>query len=406
MVWLGFGLLAATGCFSPIENIDDDDEETGEPEDTAVVDTDTNDTTDTQDTEPEDTEPDVIIPNFDGDLSTVHTTIKSNSSGIATAYVEVPSGGESFLLTAASTTYGVAVERVRAPSGTTVVDWQSWQGDEKLTNAFYVSSTNTFNYPMLTSDGALATGIYEVDYAVVTSDNFYASNATVDLTVQIKEDDDLSTGTLHVEVFLTDPVANNAGYTQAVYDAVDVWNDIWNDKGLAVEATFWTAGLGGTMYRPGGAGGATYASLSASGADDNITLVVAESIENTNTLLGIAGGIPGQLTAGEEAVFLVDCLNNAGSDGVYDADDIAQLGETMAHEAGHYMGLYHPVELTWDNYDAHSDTSNCVSENNCATQLGSNLMFPTPVCGSFGCIQQDQLSAQQKRSLHLYTGTL
>lgn len=408
MKWLGLVLLVTTGCLTPVEDIDDDDDETGEPSDTSVVDTDDPDTndSDTQDTEPVDTEPDVIIPNFDGDLSTVRTSITSNSSGIATAYVEIPSGGESFMLTAESTQYGLAVETVRAPSGAVVFDWQTWQGDQSATQAIYVSSANVFNYPMRSADGALQTGVYEVDYAVVDSNNYYATNATVDLTAQIKTDDDLTTGTLHVEVFLTDPVANNAGYTQAVYDAVDEWNAIWNNKGLAVEATFWTAGLPGAMYKPGGAGGATYASLSASGADDNITLVVAETIHDGQTLLGVAGGIPGALVAGDEAVFLVSALNNAGSDGVFDAEDIAQFGETMAHEAGHYMGLFHPVELTWSNYDAHGDTIECSSENQCATQLGDNLMFPTPVCGNFGCITQDKLTSHQQHALHLYTGTL
>ena len=49
------------------------------------------------------------------------------------------------------------------------------------------------------------------------------------------------------------------------------------------------------------------------------------------------------------------------------------FGETMAHEIGHYMGLYHPVEASYNYWDALEDTVECGTWNACETQLGQQL---------------------------------
>ena len=120
----------------------------------------------------------------------------------------------------------------------------------------------------------------------------------------------------------------------------------------------------------------------------------------------MAGAIPGTLTANTRSAVVVSWLASAGTDGVFQDTDITILGETMAHEVGHYMGLFHPVEQTWSTWDACDDTPDCTSESACISALGTNLMFPTPVCDFDGCIEQDQLSLVQEGIMHRYTGTL
>ena len=82
------------------------------------------------------------------------------------------------------------------------------------------------------------------------------------------------------------------------------------------------------------------------------------------------------------------------------------MGETMAHEVGHFMGLFHPVEQTFDRWDACDDTPNCASAAECEGVLGNNLMYPAPVCDFTSCIEQDQLSDVQVEILQRYTGAL
>ena len=80
---------------------------------------------------------------------------------------------------------------------------------------------------------------------------------------------------------------------------------------------------------------------------------------------------------------VVSWLEGAGYDGQFNAEEIQMLGETMAHEIGHYMGLYHPVEASYNYWDALEDTEECGTWNACEAQARgkphvpiSNLLWP------------------------------
>ena len=90
--------------------------------------------------------------------------------------------------------------------------------------------------------------------------------------------------------------------------------------------------------------------------------------------------LPGTLLPGPRSVTLVGWLNHAGVDGVLDADEEQILAETIAHEVGHYVGLFHPVESDYDSWDAIPDTVECKEFYTCEQQLGKILMYPYPVC--------------------------
>jgi len=67
--------------------------------------------------------------------------------------------------------------------------------------------------------------------------------------------------------------------------------------------------------------------------------------------------------------------------------DMKTQGETIAHEAGHYLGLYHTTEKNGHDFDPFADTPECPAEENdlnlngvvsaseCETLDGPNLMF-------------------------------
>lgn len=137
------------------------------------------------------------------------------------------------------------------------------------------------------------------------------------------------------------------------------------------------------------------------GADNryfNFFLVTAFS---PLSIIGMSGGIPGpQLIQGTAHSGVVISL--LGGLSTLSKSDIELQGETMAHELGHYLGLFHTTERNGLIFDPISDTAECDSEtydiNNdgyasadeCEEVDGFNLMFWAAASYS-----QDIISAMQ-----------
>ena len=147
--------------------------------------------------------------------------------------------------------------------------------------------------------------------------------------------------------------------------------------------------------------------------EGEVLIVVVDQIvldDSDTALHGIAGGIPGALTNGNRGVILVSWVSHAGGDAVFNDKEIKLLGETVAHELGHYLGLYHPIDdseglqQNFDLYDNLADTPECTTTGECEPLLGQNLMFPYPICFSNTCIAQETLSSEQLGVLQRYTG--
>jgi len=118
-------------------------------------------------------------------------------------------------------------------------------------------------------------------------------------------------------------------------------------------------------------------------------------VRSTDTALGVAGGIPGPMGANgtpmSGLVLAVDLLTDPGSP--------VGVDEVMAHEVGHYLGLFHTSEGDGTVLDPLPDTPACGIENDadgdgtvfafeCEGLGADNLMF----WGSNG----DEVSAQQR----------
>jgi len=117
------------------------------------------------------------------------------------------------------------------------------------------------------------------------------------------------------------------------------------------------------------------------------------------SLLGLAGGVPGppSLHGTGRSGIAINMADFIGAEGDALATVSADLELIMAHEAGHYMGLYHTTErngLALDDggilgQDPLSDTPLCpdsadtsgnmvLSADECADHGGGNLMFWSP----------------------------
>ena len=121
-------------------------------------------------------------------------------------------------------------------------------------------------------------------------------------------------------------------------------------------------------------------------------------------ILGIAAGIPGSLgIAGPHNGVLV----SLGSHQIGFSLDNQLLAETIVHEAGHLLGLWHPTEDNGIEFDPLDDTPECrksiydsnnngqVSAEECVGRGAENIMF----WASWGGGDQDQFSEDQRTIL-------
>ena len=115
-------------------------------------------------------------------------------------------------------------------------------------------------------------------------------------------------------------------------------------------------------------------------------------------VIGISAGIPGAAGLyGSEAsglAFTTEYLGTSVTARQGEVDGNLFTGTVMAHEIGHYLGLFHVIEVAGGE-DPLSDTDNCRSyDTSCAASL--NLMHP------FAWGDNITLSPQQQRVLNLH----
>jgi hypothetical protein len=137
-----------------------------------------------------------------------------------------------------------------------------------------------------------------------------------------------------------------------------------------------------------------------------IPIYVIQGFVDELDTLGIAGGIPGPngVAGAASAGVLVAVDPHLDESG---AVDVLVMAETIAHELGHQLGLFHTSEADGRSHDPLGDTDECdasrdddgdgdVSAEECAAVGGRNLMFW--VSASF---PQRELSPWQRRVLEL-----
>jgi hypothetical protein len=117
-----------------------------------------------------------------------------------------------------------------------------------------------------------------------------------------------------------------------------------------------------------------------------LNLFLVRSIGAGGGILGIAGGIPGpQLVQGTVHSGVV--VTTFGGLHELHPADVTLQADTMAHELGHYLGLYHTTERGGTWFDPIGDTPECaaatydknrdgvVSAAECENRDGPNIMF-------------------------------
>ncbi len=229
--------------------------------------------------------------------------------------------------------------------------------------------------------------------------SFGTLNATsVQLTVR-----KLSAGseTLTVRPFLT-----GTQYSASdLATALSAMETIYENAGISMEVESVTV-LSNSAYSEVTADftNSTTAAMISEGDAFKANLFFVEDFTGDNAgLLGIAAGIPGSL--GIDGAFngVMIGLNGHVSGGSL-LDQL--LGETAAHELGHWLGLFHTTEADGSSFDPLDDTPTCptsfdsdsdgiVSIAECLERDATNLMF----WAGDSAVSQTQLTSEQRHVL-------
>ncbi len=333
------------------------------------------------------------------------TRINSKRNGTARLEFEVNPGETAMLVTAeVNPGYQTHFRTVYDPAGRSVFQAFDWTGTEySKTNAGYVSQVSTLNWPVSGDDPGLAAGEYILELGVVDSNESYVSQP-VFVDILLKPDGDFSIGELQVDLIYTGGLQDDEDLRGAVDEAKDVWEELYAGMGIDVDFHELAYDKVDDVEPPAFGDESTYDDISGSTSLRTVNVVIAPSIVSYEEIFGIAGDIPGPLVRTGRSAVLISADLSAGPNGVFSAEEKRLLAETMAHEVGHYLGLFHPVETTWETWDVLDDTPTCDTEFECVEELGDNLMFPFPVCAGFSCTPQGIITDEQADVMHRYVG--
>jgi len=324
----------------------------------------------------------------------------ASGSGRVVVAVPVEEGEHSMLLTAqvdgAST---VHVRTVQDPSGTVVLDSTLWEASTRSrSSALSPSGLVTLNWPLAPADAPLVPGRWDVLLGRIEGTAYGPGPVSVD--VHLAADPDFDAGALEVVLVYTGGLGADAALRDAMRGATERWAVLLDAVGIAVTFTPLEWGQRAPTALPGDDD--SYLPIADAVGTRALAVVLVDALPGT--AMGVSGGVPGPLVGTAHSAVAVSVQAAAGPDGVIDPAEEALLAETLAHESGHYLGLFHPVEASFAAWDALRDTPGCAGQADCELSLGHNLMFPYPVCDDqTGCLPQEALTADQAGVLHRNT---
>jgi len=347
------------------------------------------------------------IEEIDGDLRRLTSTLKTNKSGNLTASVR-PESGESAMLVTVAPVDSIQDVHIRYLQ---IGSEYPFRADVEVvsararTNAGFLGRAVSLNWPIAEDDGLLQVGTpHKFQAGLVNTELLYESG-TAQVSVVLKTDNDFSSGMLGVNVIFVGPTGSDPDLVDATEQAIERWRRIYEEIGITLDFSFFDFSGNGVLAAPGqGDDEAAYTEIAASAPFGNVNLVIVEDIAGFDQVFGFAGDIPGPLVPTGRSAVTINAGLGAGPDGVFSDGDIQLLAETMAHETGHFIGLFHPVETSYDSWDALADTPECPDEFGCAVALGTNVMYPFPICDAVSCVPQIDLSPQQGGVANRYVG--
>jgi hypothetical protein len=329
---------------------------------------------------------------------------RSDAEGIVEIEVEVAEGERFQVIVGRDRGY-LSTDYILAPDGSAALDWEDWyESADSLTESYWPTEfATTANWPVREQDGPLSAGTWRLQIATLNGALEYVGDQDVNVEVLLRKDAALAEGRMKAVVAYAGELGEDEEVVSGTEAAVAYWQELYARYGVTLEVEYDTIDADAELPD-------TYEGLEAVTAfhaarEERVMLVViGETIANDTWIYGEAGGIPGPFGAYPHAAVFASWIANAGADGRFSERDVLLYGETLAHEVGHFVGLFHPVEDGWEYWDALDDTEDCGGMVPCENNLGANLMFPYPLCYGTDCTRQDNLSGGQIGVAQRYLG--
>ena len=288
------------------------------------------------------------------------------------------------------------------PTGATLFDAEVEAREVRsTTSAGFLDSTVTLNWPPLPYTPWLESGDWWIDVGVTDlQGNYERGEVWVDVLLKPVTPEG---GVLPVTMVYAGDAIDDEDLLEGTRAAVEAWRDMYANVGIeleVIEATYPNADL----EPPGYGSPEDYRSISQGSGVGRVNVVVVPALLSEADVYGIAGDIPAPLVTSTDSAVLVSGELARGTDGLFSEEELRLYSETLAHEVGHLLGLFHPVEADFSLWDALEDTEDCEREGACESAMGDNLMFPYPVCSLTECVPQGVLTMDQGGVLQRYVG--
>lgn len=340
-------------------------------------------------------------------------TAVTDEDGLATVTFDLADGTTKFGVNITADDYYVRFTEVESDNG---VNYLDPNGEEVSFADTFFPYINSVSAPSRSLDTSLIDGSkYTVSALVSSTDSGSpVAGQTVTFHVNSKEDTILSGGTMLVNIFYVGDAGQDATTKEVVAEAITQFKSIFESQASIQVTTVERDIDGSTTLASPLYGSSFYKSATASVTTPSVNIFIGGDVSETSDtgdILGISGGIPGPAISSERSAVVVSFFAGAGTDGIYSTEDIRILGETLAHETGHFMGLFHPVDFSGNvvtSTDPLDDTDSCSFITECLSDVDliSNLMFPSPVSdGDGGYVAQNQLTAEQTSVMNRYIVT-
>jgi hypothetical protein len=335
-------------------------------------------------------------------------TTEANSRYVINVDVERGETDMLLTLTTGDEANHVYFYQVIDPEGTLVYDGdKQFHKTESLSYACWPDQVSSLNWPIVDDHGALREGRWSIVVSTLDARTWnYKGGVEVRLDAAFSQDPSFDAGSLTVNMVYTGGLQDDASLVEAVAVAEERWRQIYAAVGVDVVFTT-TSWPGDGLWEPPSVGSYDqYEEVMANNEPGvlNLVLVPEFSGQGGQWTLGLAGGIPGAMVPTAYSAVAVNVAAHMGPDLVWDGEEVRIMAGTMAHELGHYLGMFHPVEDGYQYWDALDDTPPCSTRQECDAQLGSNLMYWITLCDRQGCDPQEDLTADQKGVMQRYVG--
>jgi hypothetical protein len=339
-------------------------------------------------------------------------TATSNERGVATASFALASGTTKFGVTASVQDDDLMLRFTEILSGTGIDYLNPGRTEVSFADSFsrFVKAATV---PSRDVDPRVVdTERFTVSVEVIDDDGADVVGEEITFNIFSKADPGFGSGRMRINLFYVGDVGQDQVTKDVVSDALNEFRSIFSSE-TSINLDIQEIDIDGPVVLPLPIDGNDfYRSASSGTVFPSVNVFIGGDISGgSGSILGISADIPGPFHPSERSGVAVSFFTGAGPDGIYSSEEVRILGETIAHETGHYMGLFHPVDFSGSTVvalDPLDDTDTCSFITECVSNdsLTQNLMFTSPVRdGNGGFVRQNQLTGQQSGVANRYIVT-